>query len=699
MLASLFLCSLPSALQGADGRRAEPLVLFISSYHPGHPTFFDQIQGLRSVFGERGIRFDIEFMDTKRFESDVMEPIFLEALSRKLAVLPPYDLVVTADDAALQFALRNHASLLSNKPVVFFGVNEIDMGLEAAKNDHITGVLEEPAIQETVELFRRLQGDEAELLVITDASRTGLVMTALFVQTMQRMQFSNYRFLSLQEHPVADLIEQASALRKPAGILILSAYREQSSKALRFEQFANHLRASTQVPLYHLWLPGVGQGVMGGWVLQDSPQAEIAAEMAARILAGAPVKPLPVVRNVGHEWVFDYNELQRFGYDIGDLPAGSRILNQPDSLYERYRAYIGLLLALVGALFVIVASLVLRIRIRQAFERRLVEINRNLETNIRLRTKALEQARQEAESLLRMRNVILDNSLVGIVLIRERRVEWVNTYAEILFGYSSAEAIGLQADFIYANRSDFDKLGQESMPVLLRGESYRAEYEFRRKNGSVLWGIINGKALNPANLSEGVLFIVMDISARKHAEDQLRDMNVRLEALATTDHLTGITNRCHVSQLVAEEVDRCERYRQMAAVILLDVDHFKTLNDRYGHDVGDRVLKDMAMLLGNTVRKVDTAALWGGEEFLVLCPATAPQDAARLAELLRLRIEMHDFQLPDPVMASFGVAGYLASQSPDALIKNADQALYEAKALRNCVRLFTPVGEQSHPQG
>ncbi len=105
------------------------------------------------------------------------------------------------------------------------------------------------------------------------------------------------------------------------------------------------------------------------------------------------------------------------------------------------------------------------------------------------------------------------------------------------------------------------------------------------------------------------------------------------------------------------------------------------------------------MLLANSVRKVDTAARWGGEEFLVLCPATAPQDAARLAELLRTRIEMHDFQLPDPVTASFGVAGYLDAQPPDALIKNADQALYQAKEQRNCVRVFTPAAPLPHPQG
>ena len=199
--------------------------------------------------------------------------------------------------------------------------------------------------------------------------------------------------------------------------------------------------------------------------------------------------------------------------------------------------------------------------------------------------------------------------------------------------------------------------------------------------------MFSGKALNPDNLDEGVLFILVDFTSRKDMENQLREANQTLEQLVVTDHLTRIHNRRFASDQVQAELIRCERYQQVFAIILIDIDHFKKLNDSFGHDTGDAALFQVAQLLKQCCREVDTVARWGGEEFLVVCPETNQQQAEQLAELLRQRIMDLSLGLPCNITASFGVAAYRPKLSNEALLKAADAALYDAKHSRNCVKV------------
>lgn len=128
------------------------------------------------------------------------------------------------------------------------------------------------------------------------------------------------------------------------------------------------------------------------------------------------------------------------------------------------------------------------------------------------------------------------------------------------------------------------------------------------------------------------------------------------------------------------------------AVILVDIDHFKRLNDSYGHDYGDEVLAQFAALISRNVRVVDIAARWGGEEFVVVCADVDRKGAVRIAEKLRARVEACDFGRGGPVTASFGIHwSAVAGDDLGSLVAMADKALYVAKAEgRNCLRLHRP---------
>jgi two-component system cell cycle response regulator len=169
--------------------------------------------------------------------------------------------------------------------------------------------------------------------------------------------------------------------------------------------------------------------------------------------------------------------------------------------------------------------------------------------------------------------------------------------------------------------------------------------------------------------------------------------NRRLEQLALTDPLTKVLNRRALTDRLAAEMGRVNRYESTVSLLLIDLDHFKRVNDNYGHLVGDDVLTEMAGLLQNAVRAVDVVARYGGEEFVVVLPETGSPGASRFAERLREVIEAHPFSRGAGstlrLTASIGVATYPSPnlETVEAFLAAADQALYRAKAEgRNRVR-------------
>lgn len=173
--------------------------------------------------------------------------------------------------------------------------------------------------------------------------------------------------------------------------------------------------------------------------------------------------------------------------------------------------------------------------------------------------------------------------------------------------------------------------------------------------------------------------------------EELRAAVKHIQELAIRDELTGIFNRRYIVQAVEQEKSRADRFEQPFSVILLDLDRFKQVNDRYGHVVGDAVLKRFAEMSRETLRGMDvigisseesTVGRFGGEEFIVILPDTRMEGAMRCAE--RLRTEVNNFEIPDldqPVKVTFsaGVAEYRREESIESLLSRADQALYEAK--------------------
>lgn len=162
----------------------------------------------------------------------------------------------------------------------------------------------------------------------------------------------------------------------------------------------------------------------------------------------------------------------------------------------------------------------------------------------------------------------------------------------------------------------------------------------------------------------------------------------KLEHLSQTDQLTGLYNRHKLHQVFTSEINRSNRFEEVFGVILLDLDLFKNVNDTYGHDVGDLVLKEISNILKDNIRASDTLGRWGGEEFLIIMPKIDIKGAKILAEKLRKEIENHQFTIAGKMTASFGLAYYKKGDDENSIIKRADDALYKAKEFgRNIVKI------------
>jgi two-component system cell cycle response regulator len=210
------------------------------------------------------------------------------------------------------------------------------------------------------------------------------------------------------------------------------------------------------------------------------------------------------------------------------------------------------------------------------------------------------------------------------------------------------------------------------------------EPDERARSAKALEIGVNDLLTRPVDPEEMAARVKTLIRQKRYTDFLRNNLDHSLE-LAVTDPLTGLHNRRYMSGQLTSLVRRAVQGGGPVAALLVDIDHFKRINDSFGHDTGDEVLREFAVRLATNVRAIDLACRYGGEEFVVVMPDTSLEAAGRIAERLRLHVAGSPFRMPgleEPlqVTISVGVAATLEGDSPDALLKRADAAVYEAKA-------------------
>ncbi|RVT46008.1 EAL domain-containing protein [Rheinheimera sediminis] len=322
-------------------------VLILYSYDPSFPTSGKILAGVLSAFGSNLPVIDQEFLDSKRLWDQQSQNLSFQLLRHKYQDRPPYDLVITADDDALHFALRHKAELFAVAPLVFLGVNDIATAEQASRRPDVTGVVEAASFGETLELANKLFPERTRVHLIVDPSISG--QADLHSMLLLKPQFPQLSFITqnLSDLSWDEFSSKLAQLGKKDMILLLSAYHDKNTKEKSFAESLALITELTQVPVFHFWEHGIGSGVLGGYVISHYEQARQAGLMAKQLLSGATDTDVALVLESPNLAIFDYPQLRRFGIGSGALPEGYQIRNSPVSLFSQYKLEFSFIISLI----------------------------------------------------------------------------------------------------------------------------------------------------------------------------------------------------------------------------------------------------------------------------------------------------------------------------------------------------------------
>lgn len=290
----------------------------------------------------------------------------------------------------------------------------------------------------------------------------------------------------------------------------------------------------------------------------------------------------------------------------------------------------------------------------------------------------IEKRTMETERRFR---IVADNTADMITVVDGAgRRTFVSGAARDILGFEPQELVG-QEPLLLVVEEDRQRVRDLFHRMRNSGDGGSEQYRVVRKDGSILWVEVSGR---PMGDQGDLVFTMRNIAARKAIEAELAAANNQLSRLAMTDELTGINNRRELNRLVELETKRSLRDGTPLSVMLIDVDHFKAFNDRYGHVEGDRCLKEVAAAIAASIRRpADVCARYGGEEFSVLLPNTGKEGALARAEIIRQAVAAlniaHSGNGAGHVTISIGVTTGHGVLEPSGLFKLADEALYAAK--------------------
>lgn len=272
-------------------------------------------------------------------------------------------------------------------------------------------------------------------------------------------------------------------------------------------------------------------------------------------------------------------------------------------------------------------------------------------------------------------SIILDNEMIGSMMLKDRKILWCNKAMRRILGYSRSRLVSSSTKILFADEAVFEMVGRDAYPLKV-GRPYRTQFQMVKADGAKIWVDISGAAISyDKNLS---LWLLNDISKQKALEDELKHK-------VNHDFLTGLNSRDWFMSQALTELNRATRSNSPLSLLMLDIDFFKKVNDTYGHQVGDIVLKSVANIAKSTLRDFDICGRLGGEEFAVLLPEANQDQAREVAERLRLAIANTQIALPTgglpiSITISIGVSSVMSKHDNiDVLISKADKALYEAK--------------------
>ncbi len=564
LLLIVAIAMMTSTSKASELEEKEKRVLFISSYSLTFNTSMNQYQGISDILEPEDIVFDVEYMDSKRFDSEENIENFYQSLKYKIENVEAYDLIIVGDDNALDFVIK-YEDLFPNQPIVFLGINDVEKAIEIGKNPRYTGIYESVSITGTIEMARVLQPEAERVIALVDNTTTGKVVKSRFFTITEFEDELELSCLDLSTMDFEQYQNELKSISEQDIVILLAVHNDITDRTLTFEEGVKLTLSSIDHPIYTIYDFGIGSGLVGGEVISFYEQGMVAGEYAVRLLAGESMEQMPVVKNNTVK-MMDYETLLHYQLPFRKLSKDVIYINRPESILRKFLPYI-----------LIVTSIIL-----------------------------------------------IEGGLI-FYLVKN---------------------------------------------VLKRRQ---AERELKRSNNEL--NVLN-EELSASNDN-----ILESNEKLREAISVIEVQKEEISNLIHVDILTNLKNRRAIMEQINLWLVETPLSNNVA-ILFLDVDNFKLINDRYGHDVGDQVIAQTGSRLEVLQTENIQIGRFGGDEFIIVNRFQENEELDCFLTSLQKSFAT-DFDVDQNKLhltISVGVSLYpVHGRTQVELVKKADIALYQAK--------------------
>ncbi|MGB5791982.1 ABC transporter substrate binding protein [Poseidonibacter sp.] len=351
-------------------------VLLLHSYHKGYIWSDDISKTIEKKFAPtKNIELTTVYMDTKR----VSNPKYIDNLAhlyKEQFQDRKFDLIIASDNNAFEFTIKNHDYLFKDLPVLFCGINNFNKEILEQNNmsKYTTGVVEQVDLEKNFELIHQIHPNLKKLLIINDKSKTGYAVKKNLEPIIDKYE-NKFDIEYIDNLDIDEIKDKVSKLEKGSVVLFVLLFKDTTGKYFTYKESFKQIRESSNAPIYGLWDFYINYGIVGGLLTSAIGQGEAVSDMAIKVLNGTKISDIPILEKSPNNYIFDYNELNRFDIDISKYLDDYIVINEPSSIYRDYTKYFVISICIIMILSIIVlvlrANIISRKKVELALSNRL----------------------------------------------------------------------------------------------------------------------------------------------------------------------------------------------------------------------------------------------------------------------------------------------------------------------------------------
>lgn len=355
LLGVMLCCIISMGITVQAKGNAKKRILFISSYSVGWRTVQLQIEGIQQGLADENVILDYEFMDTMRVNNEVSKQMFYEGLKYRMSQSEPYDAIITGDDPALKFALEYQHELFEGIPIVFLGVNDVELAQEAARDPMISGVTEQLSFEKNIDLAKKIYPKAKKVVGIFDNTLTGIAEREAFYDCAELYPELEFSEINASELTNAGLKMALRSLEEDTILFYVMMTEDASGNHYVNEEAVELITTFSRVPTFRMVEGGIGLGLLGGNIVSMQKSGEIAADLALGIVNGTVDREeTGIVASSPNIYYMDEQVLKEFGISLSVLPEETVLINHEPSFIERNKEVLRLVCVLMAAVMAFV---------------------------------------------------------------------------------------------------------------------------------------------------------------------------------------------------------------------------------------------------------------------------------------------------------------------------------------------------------